>query len=100
MIAVASRDIQKSRDFIDRCSQQVPHPNTPLALGSYEELLSREDVDAIYLPLPTGLRHEWALKVAGAGKHLLCEKPCGINAEQVEEILLPAKGQGYSLWMG
>ena len=100
LIAVASRDIQKSRDFIDRCSQQVPHPNTPLALGSYEELLSREDVDAIYLPLPTGLRHEWALKAAGAGKHLLCEKPCGINAEQVEEITSACERAGVQFMDG
>ena len=87
LVAVASRDITKSQDFIDRCSAQVPQDPTPVALGSYDELLARDDIDAIYLPLPTGLRPEWAIKVANAGKHLLCEKPCGTNLEQVDQII-------------
>ena len=87
LVAVASRDIIKSQDFIDRCSAQVPQDPTPVALGSYDELLARDDIDAIYLPLPTGLRPEWAIKVANAGKHLLCEKPCGTNLEQVDQII-------------
>jgi predicted dehydrogenase len=87
LVAVASREISKSQDFINRCSSQVVHEVTPEAMGSYDELLARDDIDAIYLPLPTGLRAEWALKVAAAGKHLLSEKPCGTTVEQVEEII-------------
>jgi predicted dehydrogenase len=84
---VASRDIAKAQDFIDRCGAQVSHPVTPEAIGSYEEMLAREDIDAIYLPLPTGLRAEWAVKVAEAGKHLLCEKPCGTDMAELDSIL-------------
>jgi len=100
LTAVASRDLEKSRDFIDCCSAQVPHPNKPAALGSYEELLAREDVDAVYLPLPTGLRYEWALKVAEAGKHLLCEKPCGTSTDQVEEITTACERAGVQFMDG
>ena len=100
LLAVASRDQAKAQDFIARCSAQVPHVNAPQALGSYEELLAREDIDAIYLPLPTGLRPEWALKVAEAGKHLLCEKPCGTSLQQVEEIVAACDRAGVQFMDG
>ena len=51
LVAVASRDVAKSQDFIDRCSAQVPHRVTPEAMGSYDDLLARDDINAIYLPI-------------------------------------------------
>ena len=61
----------------------MPFDNRPRALGSYEELLASPDVDAVYIPLPTGLRKEWVLRAAAAGKHVVCEKPCGVSAADV-----------------
>ena len=55
LVAVGSRDVAKAQDFIDRCSAQVPHPVPPKAVGSYDEMLASDQIDAIYLPLPTGL---------------------------------------------
>ena len=43
-------------------------------------MLGRRDIDAVYIPLPTGIRKEWVLRAAEAGKHVLCEKPCGVNS--------------------
>jgi predicted dehydrogenase len=100
LVAVASRNISKSQDFIERCSSQVVHEVTPEAMGSYDELIARDDIDAIYLPLPTGLRREWALKVAASGKHLLSEKPCGTNFEQVEEIITACDRAGVQFMDG
>ncbi|MCC2670776.1 MAG: gfo 1, partial [Armatimonadetes bacterium] len=76
-----------AQSFIDECQAQVPHLRVPEALGSYEELLGREDIDAVYIPLPTGLRKEWVIRAAEAGKHVLVEKPVGVSAADVEEIL-------------
>ena len=55
LVAVASRDVAKSQDFIDRCSSQVPHEVTPEAMGSYDDLLARDDIAVSYthLTLPT-----------------------------------------------
>ena len=100
LVAVASRDVGRAQDFIDRCSARVPHPTRPKAIGSYDELLANEEIDAIYLPLPTGLRAEWAVKAAQAGKHLLCEKPCGTTLEELENILAACKEAGVQFMDG
>ncbi len=85
--AVASRDVHKSREFIRQCQDENSFDIIPDALGSYDELLASNNVDAIYLPLPTGLRKEFVLRAAVAGKHILCEKPCAANAGELEEML-------------
>ncbi len=100
LVAVASRDQAKAREFIERCAAQVPLAHEPDAVSGYDELLARDDVDAIYLPLPTGLRTEWALKVAQAGKHLLCEKPCGTSLEEVERMVEACERAGVQFMDG
>jgi predicted dehydrogenase len=84
--AVASRDAARCRKFIEECQRENPAEFNPLALGSYEVLIASPDVDAIYIPLPTGLRKEWVLRAAAAGKHVLCEKPCGLSFADVREM--------------
>ena len=85
--AVASRSVEKAQQFVADCSASVPAPHTVAALGSYEDLLEREDVDAVYIPLPTGLRTEWVMKAAQAGKHVMVEKPCGVTSADVRRMI-------------
>ena len=85
--AVASRNVERSRKFINECQAEAAFETPPAALGSYEELLASKDVDAIYCPLPTGLRREWILRAAEAGKHILSEKPCAVNSGILQEII-------------
>jgi predicted dehydrogenase len=87
LTAVASRNAERARQFIDECQGHVPFPSPPKPLGSYDELLRAADIDAIYLPLPTGVRTEWAIRAAEAKKHVLVEKPVGAAAAEVEAIL-------------
>jgi predicted dehydrogenase len=87
VVAVTSRNLNKSRDFICECQTVNPFDRIPDALGSYEELIASPDVDAVYLPLPTGLRKKFALRAAAAGKHIFCEKPCAANVAELEEML-------------
>ena len=85
--AVASRDPARGKKFIKELQAEAPFKTAPAALDSYEKLLASPDVDAVYIPLPTGLRKEWVLRAAAAGKHILCEKPCGLNAADVREMI-------------
>jgi predicted dehydrogenase len=87
LVAVASRDVSRAQKFIDECQADVPFPIAPVACGSYEELLRKPDINAVYIPLPTGIRREWVIKAAEAGKHILCEKPCGCTAADVRVML-------------
>ncbi len=85
--AVASRDLRRCRRFIRECQAQVPFEPAPRAHGSYEELLADPQVDAVYIPLPTGLRAEWVKRAAAAGKQILCEKPCATSVAELKEML-------------
>ncbi|MBG87463.1 MAG: oxidoreductase [Verrucomicrobiales bacterium] len=100
IVAVASRSVEKAQAFIDENSAMVSFPEAPRALGSYEELLASDDVDAVYIPLPTGVRKEWVLKAAEAGKHIMCEKPCGIHAEDLKEMIAACEKAGAQFMDG
>jgi predicted dehydrogenase len=87
LTAVASRDRERARRFIEECQAAVSLTPMPIACGSYEEIIDRPDIDAVYIPLPTGIRKEWVLRAAAAGKHILCEKPCGVSVADVRAML-------------
>lgn len=87
VIAVASRSTEKAQAFIDECQSSVPVSHQVEALGSYDQLLARDDIDAVYVPLPTGLRTDWVVKAANAGKHVMVEKPCGVTADDVQKMI-------------
>ena len=87
VVAVASRSIDKAQTFINECQASVPVPHEVAAVGSYEEILKRSDVDAVYVPLPTGIRTEWVVKAAQAGKHVMVEKPCGVTTADVQKMV-------------
>jgi len=82
--AVASRDLGRAQAAADRL--RIPH-----AYGSYEELLASPDVDVVYNPLPNHLHVPWSMKAIEAGKHVLCEKPVGLSAEEGERLLEAAR---------
>jgi len=87
IVAVASRELERSRHFIDECQSHAAFDPAPRPLGSYEELLAATDVDALYLPLPTGIRGQWVKRAAAAGKHVVCEKPCATSVAELTDLL-------------
>lgn len=87
LTAVASRSAERAQQFIDECQACVTHSPAPRAIGTYEGLLTADDVDAVYIPLPTGIRKDWVVRAANAGKHVMVEKPVGCNAADVAEMI-------------
>jgi len=84
LTAVASRRLENAEALADSLDSKS---NRPLAFGSYEELLACEQVDAVYIPLPNHLHVPWSIKTLEAGKHVLCEKPLGMDSHEVEKLL-------------
>ena len=77
--AIASRDI-------DRAKAAAAQLDIPKTHGSYEALLSDPGIDVIYIPLPNHLHVEWTLRALKAGKHVLCEKPLGLNYDDARRL--------------
>ena len=85
--AVASRDLSRSRDFVAECQAEAGFETAPRAVAGYEALITADDIDGLYIPLPTGPRKEWVLRAAAAGKHVVCEKPCAVSVADLTEML-------------
>jgi len=100
LVGVASRSMDRAQEYIDECQAHIGFPEKPRAFGSYEDMVASPDIDALYIPLPTGLRKEWAIRAAQAGKHVLCEKPCGIDVAELEEILRACEDSGVQFMDG
>lgn len=83
LVAIASRDGARAQNFALRFGCD--------AIVGYDGLLAREDIDAVYIPLPTGLHAQWMAKSIMHGKHVLVEKSFVHHAAEGHEILQMAQ---------
>jgi predicted dehydrogenase len=90
LVAVASRDQARADAYAAKWE-------IPRAFGSYEALLADEEIEAVYISLPNNLHCEWSVRAVEAGKHVLCEKPMGKRAAEVEEAFDAAERAGRIL---
>jgi len=90
VVAIASRDPESA-------ARAAAEFEIPRAHGSYEELLADPEVDAVYNPLPNHLHAEWTIAAAEAGKHVLCEKPLAMNADEAERMVEACASAGVVL---
>ncbi len=100
VVAVASRNLRSAEEFIEACQKQYPQSKMPEAVEGYESILARTEVDAVYIPLPTGIRSEWVRRAIEAGKHVLAEKPAGLNAAEVRSLIDLATARGVQYMDG
>lgn len=77
--AISSRDIETAREIASQFGIERVY-------GTYEELLMDPKIVSIYNPLPNHLHVDWTIKAVEAGKHVLCEKPLGMDAKDVQRL--------------
>jgi len=77
---IASRSLKKASRMAERF-------NAPQAFGSYDEMLDSDDIDVVYIPLPTSQHVEWTLKAIKAEKHVLVEKPLALKASEITKLI-------------
>jgi predicted dehydrogenase len=80
VVALASRDAGRAAEVAAKLGIARNY-------GSYEALLADPDVEVVYNPLPNHLHLPWTVKAAEAGKHVLCEKPIGLDADECRKLI-------------
>ena len=93
VIAVASRELSRAKDF-------AAEHSIPMAFGSYSELIARDDIDLVYVPLPPSAHLQWCEAALANGKHVLVEKPFANNAEDAAQMVAAARAAGRHLIEG
>ncbi len=90
LYAIAGRNPEKAQSFKDEYGFEK-------AYGSYDELLDDPEVQAVYIPLPNDIHIKWVKSALKKGKHVLCEKPLAMNAEEAREMFKTAEENGVYL---
>ncbi len=90
VVAIASRDGEQARAVADQLG-------IPSAHASYEALLADPGVDAVYIPLPNHMHMDWTIAALRAGKHVLCEKPLAMTADDAQRMVDVARETGLHL---
>ncbi len=80
VVGIASRNAEKA-------AQAASKLGIANSFSSYEQLLASSEIDAVYNPLPNHLHVDWSIRALQAGKHLLCEKPLGLDVTDANRLL-------------
>jgi predicted dehydrogenase len=80
LAAIASRDFARACDAASILG-------IPKSYGNYDDLLADASIEAVYIPLPNHLHTPYAIRALQAGKHVLCEKPLGLNASEIRSLI-------------
>lgn len=80
VVGIASRGLERAQAVAANLGIEK-------AYGSYEDLLADPEIDAIYNPLPNHLHVPLTIQAVEAGKHVLCEKPIGLDVDDARKLL-------------
>jgi predicted dehydrogenase len=93
LVAIADVDTTK------RTALLAEHPGV-VGLSDYHDALARPDVDAVLIALPHWLHAQAAIDAAGAGKHIMIEKPMACSVEECDAMLAATRAASVRLMIG
>lgn len=88
-ITIASRNLENAKKTTSHLACTI--------VEGYDALLSMQNIEAVYVPLPTGLHYQWVKKAVQAGKHVLVEKSATNNYQEAKEIIELAKQKNVAV---
>jgi predicted dehydrogenase len=68
--------------------------------SNFDEIANNKDIDIVYVVLPNSMHHEYVLRAAKAGKHVMCEKPMAVSVKEAEEMIAACKKANVQLGIG
>jgi len=90
LVAIASMTLKKAQQFANQFNCE--------AIQGYENLLIKRDIDAVYIPLPTGLHYEWTVKALKNRKHVLAEKSISVDYASAKDMVETAQKNKLALF--
>jgi predicted dehydrogenase len=97
LVGVISGTPAKIKDWQSRYN--IPEKNC-YNYDNFDAIKNNPDIDAVYIITPNALHHDQAIRVAAAGKHVICEKPMAVNAGEAQEMIDACKKAGVKLLVG
>jgi len=82
-----------------RAKYDIPEENC-YDYSNFDKIKNNPNIDAVYVITPNGLHKDQVIRVAKAGKHVICEKPMGINAKEGQEMVDVCKAENVKLLVG
>jgi glucose-fructose oxidoreductase len=68
--------------------------------GNFDDIAGNRDIDVVYVVLPNNMHREFTIRAARAGKHVICEKPMALNADECREMIRACSEAGVTLSIG
>lgn len=75
-------------------------PENTYNYQNYDSIAKNDDIDIIYVVLPNSMHKEYTIRAARAGKHVICEKPMALNAQECREMIEACEKAGVKLSIG
>jgi len=97
LVGIITGTPAKKNDWQNR--YYIPEKNC-YNYSDFDKMINNPDIDAVYVITPNALHHDQVIRVANAGKHVICEKPMGLNAKEGQEMVDICRKKNVKLLVG
>jgi predicted dehydrogenase len=97
LAGIATSSPEKAAEWQE--TYRIPDKNV-YNYDNFDQIANNPDIDYVYIVLPNSMHAEFTIRAAKAGKHVLCEKPMAMNAEESRQMIAACNENGVQLAIG